>query len=584
MSGIRWVLSICCLIVPASAQSQLQRGDSLRILSAAHSAQSRFERGRRESLPHVDQPNDHPCETVIGRMCHWQDNGDTEPPPESRSVRRARQALIATLARLNAISPGDDWIAGERVRYMIEAGEDSAAVSVARSCAPPRWYCLALQGYALHMSEQYGDAAAAFDSALAEMPSNERCRWNDISVLLEDNERDGYNALPCGRRDSVEQRFWDLAQPSFAVRGNDRRTEHFSRVLLADLYQTATNAYGLPWGPDMREMLIRYGEPLWYSVEWPGPFTTFQTPVGHDRMPSFHFAAVVDGDNVRWDAYAQVARERYAPPYIDTLTTLDAQFAMMKRGDSALVVAVYSDTTLGRAVLGVSGTPADTSTQGVHRSRVRRARSKWKAEMVAMEAFDPERLHDARAREWLAPPYHALGAPDLSTLLLFAADTGVTVESLDDALAHALTSTDLRGARRLGLYWEEYGATKPDSSSGPHVTAVGTDSQSVTAPDSSSDSSSNSLPDSSSESSSVLVTVTRTDGGVLRWLGQALHITGRDSPLAVRWHDTYATTGIASHSVVLDLAQLPAGTYQVSVAVGTDDAHRTQISRAIKLR
>jgi hypothetical protein len=189
-----------------------------------------------------------------------------------------------------------------------------------------------------------------------------------------------------------------------------------------------------------------------------------------------------------------------------------------------------------------------------------------------MEAFDPVRLRDARAREWLAPPHHGIGAPDLSTLLLFSADTSATVESLDDALAHALTSSDLRGARRLGLYWEEYGATRPDSSSGPRVSATDADSQSVA------------VPDSSSDSSSVLVTVNRIDGGALRWLGQALHITRRDSPLAVKWRDTYASSGVASHSVVLDLAQLPAGTYQVSVAVGADDAHRTQISREIRLR
>jgi hypothetical protein len=573
MPGTRWVLSICCLIVPATAQSQLTRGDSLRILSEAHSAQSHFERERRESLPRIGEPENHPCETVIGRMCHWRDDGSVEPRSETRSILRARQSLIATLASLNAVSPGDDWIAGERVRYMIEAGEDSAAVAVARSCAPPRWYCEALLGYALHSSERYGDAAAAFDSALAMMPADERCRWNDISVLLDDNGRTSYDALPCGQRDSVEQRFWALAQPSFAVRGNDRRTEHFSRVLIADLSETATNAYGLQWGPDMREMLIRYGEPLWYSVSWPGPYTTFQTPIGHDRLPSFHFAAEMEGDSARWDAYAPVARELYAPPYIDTLAPLDAQFAMLKRGDSALVVAVYSDTTLGSALLGVSGERSDTGALGAHHGRVRRARSGWKGEMVAMEAFDPARLRDARAREWLAPPHHAIGAPDLSTLLLFAADTSAAVESLDDALAHALTSDDLRGARRLGLYWEEYGAPKPDSTSGPHVPEADADSQSVAAPDSV-------APDSSS----VLVTVARIDGGALRWIGQALHITRRDSPLAVKWHDTYGSTGIASHSVVLDLAQLPAGTYQVSVAVGADDAHRTRISREIRLR
>src|SRR6185437_4996971 len=110
MPGTRWVLSVCCLIVPATARSQLQRGDSLRVLSEAHSAQSRFERMRRESLPRVGDSDSHECETVVGRMCHWQDDYDVDPRPETRGVVRARLALIATLGRLNAVAPRDDWI------------------------------------------------------------------------------------------------------------------------------------------------------------------------------------------------------------------------------------------------------------------------------------------------------------------------------------------------------------------------------------------------------------------------------------------------------------------------------------------
>lgn len=579
MPGARWVFSICCLIVPATARAQLQRGDSLRVLSEAHSAQSRFERGHRAALPRIGFGDSHDCETVVGRMCHWQDDDQDAPLPESGSIIRARQSLIATLARLNAISPGDDWIAGERIRYMIQAGDDPAAVTVALSCAPPRWFCKALRGYALHESERYGDAAAAFDSALAEMPAIERCRWNDISDLLDDDgARDNYSAIPCGQRDSVERHFWELAQPSFMVMGNDRRTEHFSRVLLADLAETATNTYGLQWGSDLRELLIRYGEPLWYSTAWPSPYTTSQTPVGHDRTPSFHFVATIAGDTVRWDAHAPAARERYAPAYIDSLAPLDAQFAMMKRGDSALVVAAYADTTPGRSVLGIAGTTGDTNQAHSHGGRVRRARAAWKGVMVAMEQFDPVQLRDARAREWLAPPRHASGAPDLSTLLLFAGDSSASIESLDDALAHALTSNNLRGTRRLGLYWEVYGAEAPDSASDRSVPATGADSDSVAVatPDS--------LSAATPDSSSVLVTVTRIDGGAMRWLGQALHITSRDSPLAVRWQDTNGKSGIASHSVVLDLARLPEGTYRVSVSVGKDDAHRTEVSREIRLR
>ncbi len=577
MPRARWVFSICCLIVPATVQSQLERSDSLRILSAAHEAQSHFERSRRELLPRIGDDDGHPCETVVGRMCHWQEADDDEDPvPEPRAITRERRALIATLAHLNAVSPGDNWIAGERIHYMIDDGEDSAAVSVARSCAPPRWYCKVLRGYALHESERYADAAAAFDSALAEMPSSERCRWNDISVLLDDGERETYDLIPCGQRDSVERRFWELAQPSFAVGGNDRRTEHFSRVLLADLAVDATNTYGLEWGPDMRELLIRYGEPLWYSVSWPGPFVTHSTPIGHDRVPSYQFVPVSDAaDSVSWDAHAQIARERYAPPYLDTLADLDAQFAMMKRGDSAVVFAVYTDTTSSLAMLGISGTAGDTALDRTSGRHVRRARAAWKGVLVGMEEFDPARRRDARARRWLAPPSHAQGAPDLSTLLLFTADTSVHVETLDEALSHALVANELRGARRLGLYWEVYGAAR-DSTARDSVAHVPGDSgsQTVTKNDS--------LTGVSSDSSGVEVTVTRIEGGVLQRIGEALHITRHDSPIAVRWRDSQSG-GIASHSVVLDLSQLPAGTYEVTVAAGPDDAHRTETSREIKL-
>jgi hypothetical protein len=533
-------------------------------------------------------------------MCYWQEDPSEQPLPEPRSITRARQSLLTRLGQLNAQSPGDNWIAGERIRYMVEGGQDSAAVSVARSCSPPRWYCKALIGYALHSSGQFADAAVAFDSALAQMPASERCRWNDISMLLDDDERTSYSRLPCGQRDSAETRFWELAQPSFVVGANDRRTEHFSRVLLADLSQGAANAYGLSWGPDMRELLIRYGQPAWYSTTWPGPFSTTPTPIGHDRTPSFHFAADMQGGRARWDAYSRSARERYAPSYIDTVTNLAVQFAMMKRGDSALVVAVYAaspdDSAQSRAFMGVDGAVGDTATSRLANAHVRRARAEWKAMMVAMEEFDPVRRLTARARELLTPPRHAQGAPDISTLLLFDADSAASVETLDDALDHALTTNDLRGTRRLGLYWEVYGdagvpsvrdSGVPNSAvrdSTVHDSAVGNSNIVADTLRDTLRMRRDSTAGSPTDSSAVLVTVQRIDSGVLRWLGEALHITRRDSPLVVRWRDTHAETGIAAHSIVLDLAQLPGGTYRVTVAGGPDNAHRTEVSREIRLR
>ena len=578
MRRARVCLGVWFLVAPAVAGAQLQRGDSLRLLSAARTAQARFERIRRQFSPSVDDTHGETCEFEVGRMCYWQDDDNEKAPPESHWITEARLSLIRTLGRLGALSPNDRWIAGEHVRYMVQSGDDSGAVSAARACTPPGWYCEVLQGYALHESERYGEAVAAFDSALAEMPASERCRWNDISVLLDDDARAAYDRLPCGQRDSVERHFWELAQPSFAVAGNDRRTEHYARVLLADLSQDAANAYGLTWGQDMRELLIRYGEPAWYTAPWPDLYSGPPTPIGHDREPSFHFAADIDDGRPHWDAYSHRARERYAPPYLDTLTQLDVQFAMMKRGDSALVVAAYADSASGDAVLGVAGGVSDSTPPDSRQARIRRARAAWKPVMVAMEDYDAKRRLDARARTWLAPPPHVAGAPELSTLLLFDPDSsGAGVETLDDALAHAMTSSVLGGTRRLGLYWEVYGSagdslpaqeTRSDSADSSGATMAATVSDSAAA---------------ARDSSAVLVTVARTDGGLMRWLGRALHITRRDSPLAVLWHDARPSRGVAPHSVVLDLAQLPAGDYRITVSVG-DDAHRTEASREITLR
>ncbi len=553
---------VCCLFLNAGALAQQQRADSLHASARAHASQAHFERIRRDYSPSTNDAAPS-CEIAIGRMCYWNDDGDREVPPEPRPITRARRALTATLDTLTRLSPADDWIRGELVHYLVQADRDSEAVAAAQPCVVTSWSCRLLLGYALHASGRYGDASAQFDSALASMPTTERCRWNDISLLLGDDQRDAYTRIPCGQRDSAERRFWELTQPSFVVAGNDRRTEHFSRVLLSDLSRSAANVYGMAWGPDLSELLIRYGEPRWYSLPWQQRLDPVPSPLGHNRSPSFHFTPEMENGAARWDVYDRTARERYAPAYIDTVTDLDVQFAMMKRGDSALVLAVYGGGVTGNAALGVTDSPVSHN-PAPQSDRVRRTRSAWKAEMVAMEVLDTAHHVDARAREWLEPPAHVPGAPDISTLLLYDPDSAAIVQSLDDALGHALTVTDLRNTRRIGLYWEVYG----DAHNGDTATA-GLKDDSARAP--------------ASDSGDVAVTVVRTDGGILRWLGSALHISPRDAPLSVRWHNSKLGESTDAHSLVLDLARLPAGTYRIVVDAGPDSTHRTETSREITI-
>ena len=45
------------------------------------------------------------------------------------------------------------------------------------------------------------------------MPEAERCRWNDLSLLLEGDARKRYEKLACAERTAFERRYWNLSRP-----------------------------------------------------------------------------------------------------------------------------------------------------------------------------------------------------------------------------------------------------------------------------------------------------------------------------------------------------------------------------------
>lgn len=529
--------------------------DSLRVIDRARAAQFRFESYRRDNLPLTQPYGGAPCDQTIGRICYWHEDHRSEPPPEPRGITRARSRLLATLAALAERVPADPWIAGQRVRYMLDEGDTSGALRIARECAATRWWCLALRGLALHTAASYAAAGAAFDSALSAMPPDSACRWRDISLLLDDDARETYARTPCTGRAAIERRYWELADPSYAVPGNDRRTEHFARMVLAALIAHSANAYGMRWGDDLREVLIRYGAPAWYTRAFPPAYTTSYTITGHDGRIGYHFIPMVRGDgSAAWDIRDRRAREGYTPPYLDSIADIDAQFAMFRRGDSALVVAVYAaDSTRLPGVLSVADSAGATviadgdSVAGTPAPRsVRRAMTPWQGVVAGIETYDPVARLQGRAREWIEPPRAAL-----STLLLYDAGAPAAIETLDEALAHALTSGTITAPRRLGVYWEIY--PRHDTTAAP-------------------------------DSGDVTVTVTRVGGGAFRAMAEALRIAPRIGPIAVRWRDEGPDARIA-RSIVLDLSALPAGRYRVSVGAGTGAGRDTAVaSRSITLR
>src|SRR2546425_841656 len=194
------------------------------------------------------------------------------------------------------------------------------------------------------------------------MPPDERCRWSDISVLLDGTLAQRYRRLPCEERGAFEQRLWWLAQPLYSLPGNDRRTEHLARATMARIERDAGSTYGVPWSDDLREMTLRFGWPSYWTREDPTTLGGLADPpiTFHEPEPAFHFlpdAHAFDdpgsstGDDWALDPdYPRRARERYAPRYAAAVASLTHQVALFPRGDSCLVVAAYDlsrDTLFG---------------------------------------------------------------------------------------------------------------------------------------------------------------------------------------------------------------------------------------------
>src|SRR5690606_17608244 len=141
--------------VPIAARGQatdvsfrISPEDSVDLLGAARSSQAAFERLRRNRLPETWSSGGGHCDERIGRFCLTFGPGraNWSPPPEDEEVVEARDTLIAGLGWVAGLVPGDTWIAGQRVRYLVEARRFDEAVAAAAECRAAAWWCAALAG------------------------------------------------------------------------------------------------------------------------------------------------------------------------------------------------------------------------------------------------------------------------------------------------------------------------------------------------------------------------------------------------------------------------------------------------------
>ena len=527
--------------------------DSAEIRDHAHNLQASFEMRRRRMLPrfYIGAVDSNHC-LIVGRFCEWHPNvKDYTVPDEGRDIIKARNELLRELERASAVLPGDDWIVGQRVRYMIE-GHDSSTIAVARACRATKWWCDALLGLSQHVRGDFLAADSAYASALDEMPSPLRCHWMNLSPLLDDDIRGTYHKMTCAQREAADARIWWVSDPLYMTPGNERRTEHYSRVLHTMLEENSVNTYGLSWGGDLAELILRFGwAEKWTQEPSSGMYMDAKPSItGHEREPGYHFfltqrppdslAQIVDSI---FDIFQFPPREQYSPAYTNGFVRLDAQVAHFRRGDSTKIVAAFdvaTDTIFGKhefaaavVAMGDEATsPSMTLIDESPKRNVLTVTTPWREQLIGVELLAKDSTAAARWRSGFAEIPLDSGRVSVSDLL-FVDGAPSLPTSLDEATTRAHGGTRFRRNVQVGLFWEIYGSTPADSA----------------------------LP--------VTLTITPVNEGLLRRAFRVLRIVPKASPLNIRWQENGAAGVMSPRSVVLDLSAMPAGKYSVKIEVGT---------------
>lgn len=466
-------------LVSAQAPPQKPARDSAAVLARSRSAQAGFERYRYVRLPRTHQSaSGGACHEVIGRFCFWFDPQPNTPPPEAPAIAARRRELLGRLAEAGEALPGDGWIAGQRVRYLVEAGDEDAALDAARACRAERWWCAALEGYALHEAQRFTESQAAFDTALARMPAEQRETWTDVAELLEPEDARAYRRAPAEERAALARRLWWLGDPLWSDAGNDRLTEHYARWTMHLIQQRARQVDRLAWRDDMREIVVRYGwftawervEPLFYGgsgggmISYNDPRTwEWLVPLSAARQPR-----TLTGDEWPLREGTPTAT-RYAPEYAVRVMALPHQVAVFPRPSGAVLVAGYAlpadsfpaEPRIHAAAVAMTdadGARAVSPWQPTAASGAFRLELPASPAVLSLEVREDSTRTLARRRQAVAWSADAR----VSDLLLLA-HPEARPETLDDAARIARGSAQVEPGERLGVFWEMYGLAAGDS-------------------------------------------------------------------------------------------------------------------------
>jgi hypothetical protein len=542
------------------AQGDINAGRAIAESSAvrrnAERAARSFEQQRLRLIPNVPSSPSDVGDVIIGRYRYSAGEADdlTPPPAEPPAIGEARRELLRTLDSASRRMPGDEWIRSRFVWYSIEAGDTTAAIAAARACRDEEipWWCDALLGLTMHVAHDFVGAEQAFDRALAAMPDSTRCRWIDVTSLVDGDVERLLKRMPCERRGALNERLWWLADPLHAVEGNELRSEHFARHTFGVLHDRWRASHPLGWGNDMREIVLRYAWPVAWSRDRfrersPSQPGLWMALTGHEPRPAYDFLpdadalnSPVDVTDESWDLKRPRASTHYAHPYAAPMRPLRHQMARFIRGggDSLLIVGAWdaSDDTLF-----MRGSKRVALIASTNDGRVRFAQGSDSATTRGALTLLVPQADYLSSLELFAKAYHAAARTRrgirslrltsgvaLSDILLL--EPGAHPRTFEEALPRILTDGALGRDRRLTLYWEVY---RVDGIEVPRVT----------------------------------ISVSRVRASRVRRLAEKLRLRDEPQTVEMEWETDTPAAQRSSGSVTLDLSDRPAGTWRVSVAV-----------------
>ena len=119
---------------------------------------------------------------------------------------------------------------------------------------PGMWLYLGMMNQRLG---QYEAADVAFRNAIERMDPETREAFTDLKMILPPDEWSAYDADP----ETFARRYWTSRDPRFLNTVNERRSEHYARLVTADLLYRSEDLDLPGWSTDRGRLHVRYGLP-----------------------------------------------------------------------------------------------------------------------------------------------------------------------------------------------------------------------------------------------------------------------------------------------------------------------------------